>query len=56
MLRDISKYVDAVMQKGSLQRQLEATTALRMLLSAQRDAPTERIVPCGVIPKIIQSM
>jgi len=55
-LRDIPKYVADVMQTDSLKRQLEGTTALRMLLSAQRDPPTERIARCGVIPKIIQSM
>lgn len=56
VLRDIPKYVANVMQTDSLQRQLEGTTALRMLLSAQTNPPTERIARCGVIPKIIQSM
>ena len=56
VLRDIPKYVADVMQTDSLQRQLEGTTALRMLLSARRDPPTERIARCGVILKIIQSM
>jgi len=54
--QDIPKYIASIMQPDNPSLQLHGVTALRKILSAERDPPTQRIAKCGVIPKIIQFM
>lgn len=53
---DIPKYIASIMQPDNPSLQLHGVTAIRKLLSIEREPPTQRIAKCGVIPKIIQFM
>jgi len=54
-IEHVPRYVGFVMS-DNIEKQLLGVTAIRKLLSMERDPPTKRIKQCGVIPKIIMFM
>ena len=51
-LRQLPQMMEAVMSNDP-QRQLDAVTAFRKLLSIERSPPIEEVIECGVVPRLV---